>query len=115
MPSSAVTRAPSMTPVLSITKSPSATTPLPSPTAIISSGIITIVAGSRVDSTGPKVYGIAATAAKLGYTSGVTLDAAGNIFISTDDNMILKVTASTGIITVVAGTGVSGFSRVMEG
>ena len=51
--------------------------------------------------------GIISTIAKvrLGYLEDVVRDAAGNLFISSQKNMILKVTASTGNITVIAGTG----------
>ena len=73
-------------------------------------GIISIVAGGQSFSSGLKTYGIPATAAKLYSPWSVALDAAGNFFISTIDDIILKVTASTGIITLVAGTGDSGFS-----
>jgi hypothetical protein len=46
-----------------------------------------------------------ATAAELNQPSGVTLDGAGNLYIAdTNNNMIRKVTAATGIITTVAGS-----------
>ena len=106
-PSSAVTRAPSVTPVSTTTGSPTATTPTTSPSA--SSGILSTVAGAQGRSTGPIVYGVPATSVRLGYTMGLAVDAAGNFFVSTG-NTILKVTASTGIITVVAGSRDHGFS-----
>ena len=68
------------------------------------------MAGSQDFSEGLKVYGIAATAAVLGDTNGVAVDRAGNLFISSDSHQIFKVTASTGLITVVAGNGEFGFS-----
>ena len=77
---------------------------------LASPGILTTVAGSQDFSEGLKVYGIAATAAVLGDTNGVAVDRAGNLFISSDSHQIFKVTASTGLITVVAGNGEFGFS-----
>lgn len=47
-----------------------------------------------------------ATAAELSSPEGVTVDAAGNLYIAdTGNNVIRKVTASTGDITTVAGGG----------
>ena len=73
-------------------------------------GNISTIAGSQGYAGYYKMFGIAATTAKLDYTESVAIDAAGDLLISTSDHMILKVTASTGLITVVAGTGESGFS-----
>ena len=73
-------------------------------------GTISTVAGSKGFGSNPTGFGIAATAAKLNYTRGVIIDGDGNLFISTESHRILKVTASTGIITSVAGTGTFGFS-----
>ena len=72
--------------------------------------IISTVAGSAGYSVSPKVYGIVATSAKLDMTRGVIVDKSGNLIISTDGHRVLKVTASTNLITVVAGTGSGGFS-----
>ena len=77
---------------------------------LASPGVLTTVAGSQGFSEGMKVHGIAATTAVIGDTNGVAVDGAGNLFISSDSHQIFKVTASTGIFTVVAGTGQSGFS-----
>ena len=111
-PSLAVTGAPSRSLAPSSTRSPTAATPISrptiTPTAIASSGVISTVAGSQVFAF--PVYGIAATASSLDITKCVAVDVAGNLFITNLNDMILKVTASTGIITVVAGTGVSSFS-----
>ena len=68
------------------------------------------MAGSQGSSALPKVYDIAATAAKLNRTMGVAIDVAGNFFVASNGHVILKVTASTGFITLVAGTGRKGFS-----
>lgn len=43
--------------------------------------------------------------------AGVTVDAAGNLFIAdTDNNVIREVSAATGIISTYAGTGTAGYS-----
>ena len=101
-PSAAVILAPSATPVSTRTVYPTA------PIASALPGIISTVAGSR--SGYNSLDGIIATTATLYNTRGVAVDAADNVFISTDDHKILKVTASTGILTFVAGTGYRGFS-----
>ena len=50
-----------------------------------------------------------ATAAALNTPSGIALDGAGNLYIAdTNNSVIRKVTAVTGIITTVAGPGVPG-------
>jgi sugar lactone lactonase YvrE len=74
----------------------------------VSAGTITTVAGNGQQSFlgdgGP------ATAANLLSPQGIAVDAAGNFFIADFGNQrIRKVTASTGIITTVAGTGIAGF------
>ncbi len=52
-----------------------------------------------------------ATAAHLYYPYGVAVDAQGNVFISdTYNQRIRKVTAATGAISTVAGTGVAGYN-----
>ena len=52
-----------------------------------------------------------ATAAAISAPNGVGVDAAGNLYIGdTGNNRIRKVSAATGIITTIAGNGVSGFS-----
>ncbi|MCW3094164.1 MAG: hypothetical protein JWP81_5233 [Ferruginibacter sp.] len=71
-------------------------------------GIITTMAGNGTAGTagdsGP------ATAAQLGYVSGVSINVAGEIFIADINyNKIRKVDLS-GIIRTVAGTGIAGFS-----
>jgi len=75
----------------------------------VSTGIISTVAG---DGTGGyNGDGITATSAELGNPSGVAVDTAGNIYISDySNNRIRKVTASTGIISTVAGNGTGGYS-----
>jgi RHS repeat-associated protein len=72
-----------------------------------STGIITTVAGDGT--RGYSGDGGAATSAELYYPFGVSVDAAGNIYIADYGNArVRKVTASTGIITTVAGGGTAG-------
>jgi sugar lactone lactonase YvrE len=70
-------------------------------------GIITTYAGNAHAYTlgdgGP------ATSAYLYHPTGIALDSAGNLYIATLANRIRKVTASTGIITTVAGNGMAGY------
>jgi trimeric autotransporter adhesin len=73
-------------------------------------GIITTIAGSGVD-YGYTGDGGLATAAKLYAPSRVTVDATGNVIIADQgNNVIRKISSTTGIITTIAGTGKSGFS-----
>jgi trimeric autotransporter adhesin len=70
-------------------------------------GTITVVAGNGTQgfsgNNGP------ATSAELGQPDGVAVDNAGNFYIADAANAVIwKVTASTGIITVVAGGGTGG-------
>jgi hypothetical protein len=75
---------------------------------IISQGqIITSVAGTGI--SGYNYDGIAAISAKLSYPSAIFVDVNGNMYIAdANNNRIRKVTASTGIITTVAGGGTGG-------
>jgi sugar lactone lactonase YvrE len=72
-------------------------------------GTITTVAGTGAIGSGGD--GGLATAAQFTDPVGIAVDAAGNLYI-TDvfGQRIRKVTAATGIITTIAGTGVAGFS-----
>ena len=72
-------------------------------------GIISTVAGNGTNSFSGD--GGLATNASMQGANGVAVDGSGNIFIAdTYDNRIRKVSASTGIITTIAGNGTSGFS-----
>jgi sugar lactone lactonase YvrE len=76
---------------------------------ISSSGVLNLVAGTGTagfsGDNGP------ATAAALSYPSAVAVDAYGNVYIADSSNSrVRKVSASTGIITTVAGTGSGGYS-----
>jgi len=69
-------------------------------------GIITTVAGNGTTTYSPGDDGGPATAAGLNGLSGLTVDSAGNIYITEGWNYrVRKVTAATGIITTVAGGG----------
>lgn len=71
--------------------------------------VITTVAGNGTLGYGGD--GGSATAAKLYFPTGVTVDYSGNIYIADKSNQrIRKVAAGTNIITTVAGTGVAGYS-----
>lgn len=55
--------------------------------------------------------GGAATSAQIGRPLRIAADSAGNVYIADfDNNVIRKVTAATGIITTIAGTGTAGYS-----
>ena len=70
-------------------------------------GIISTIAGDGVQ--GYSGDGQAATNAAVGIPAGIALDAAGNIYIADIYNYVVrKITASTGIISTVAGVGRSG-------
>jgi Divergent InlB B-repeat domain/NHL repeat len=68
------------------------------------SGTMTVYAGTGI--LGFSNDGKAATTAQLDYPTGLALDSSGNLYIAdSSNNRIRKVTASTGIITTVAGSG----------
>ena len=73
-----------------------------------STGLISTVAGTGTG--GYSADGVAANTSKLNNPIGVALDAAGNIYISDFANSRIRmVTASSGLISTVAGTGTAGF------
>jgi sugar lactone lactonase YvrE len=72
-------------------------------------GIISTVAG--IGTPGYSGDGGLATAAQLNNPYGVAVDNAGNIYIADYSNVcVRKVSATTGIITTIAGTGIAGYS-----
>ena len=74
-----------------------------------STGIITTVAGNG--NQGYNGDGIAATDAELWSPNGVAVDGSGNIYIADYlNNRVRKVTASTGIISTIAGNGTAGYN-----
>jgi sugar lactone lactonase YvrE len=74
-----------------------------------STGIITTIAGN-----GDRGYsgdGGPATAAELTLPSSIALDSAGNLYINdSGNNVVREISASTGIISTVAGNGLPGFN-----
>jgi hypothetical protein len=77
--------------------------------ACTGAGIITTIAGNG--DTGYTGDGKAASGATLSSPSGVALEGAGNLYIAdTGNNVVRKITAATGIITTVAGTGAPGYT-----
>jgi len=74
-----------------------------------STGVITTVAGNG--STGYSGDNGAATSAHLNSPAGVALDGTGNLYIVDSGNSVIRmVSASTGVITTVAGNGIQGYS-----
>jgi sugar lactone lactonase YvrE len=72
-------------------------------------GIINTIAGTGTP--GFSGDGSAATGAKLYQPFCVALDASNNLYITdASNNRIRKVTATTGVISSIAGTGAAGFS-----
>ena len=72
-------------------------------------GIITTIAGN-----GDWIFNgdnIPATSASLYYPEGIAVDPAGNVYIAdTVHRLVRKVLAANGLITIVAGTGNSGYN-----
>ena len=81
----------------------------------LSSGIITNFAGNGLDA-GPSDGtfsgdGGPAVLAGIHHPNGVAVDGAGNVYIAdTSNQRVRMVSAATGIITTIAGTGVHGYS-----
>jgi hypothetical protein len=77
----------------------------------LTTGIISTIAGSIMLTGGYSGDGGPATAAQFRNVQDVAVDNANNVFIvDQNNNAIRKVNATTGIISTVAGTGISGFS-----
>jgi len=69
---------------------------------------VSTIAGSAVSFSGD---GAIATAARLRSPFGIFVHSSGDVyFADTDNNRIRKITASTGFISTIAGTGTSSFS-----
>ena len=74
-----------------------------------STGVISTVAGNGTSSYSGD--GGQATAAGLPFPEGVAVDGSGNLYIADRySNRIRKITASTGVISTVAGNGTAGYS-----
>lgn len=75
----------------------------------VATGLIYTIAGTGTPSLSGN--GGQASAATLNYPTGVCVDSVRNIFIADKGNsMVRKITASTGVISAFAGTGVVGYS-----
>jgi hypothetical protein len=75
----------------------------------IGTGLISTVAGTGT--SGFNGDGIVATNAQINQPTSLTFDISGNLFFTDRANQrVRKITISTGIITTVAGTGVSGYN-----
>ena len=78
---------------------------------VTSAGVISTVAGSHDQGVGFSGDGGLATQASLQDPAGIAIDSAGNIYIADSGNFrIRKVTASTGDIATIAGSGTQGLS-----
>ena len=75
---------------------------------VTANGIITTEAGNG--SAGYSGDGGPATNASLYWPDGVTVDAAGNLFIADSANNVIRKVDTNGIITTVAGNGSAGYS-----
>jgi sugar lactone lactonase YvrE len=75
----------------------------------LATGILTTIAGTGTPGfTGDS---IAATSAQLSLPTALALDSSGNLYLAdTGNHRIRKISAITGIITTIAGTGTQGFS-----
>ena len=71
-------------------------------------GMISTVAGSGIQ--GFSGDGGLATAAAIDSPGGLAVDGAGNLYIADTHNQRVRVVASTGLISTVAGTGAAGFA-----
>jgi uncharacterized protein (TIGR03437 family) len=72
------------------------------------SGNSTIFAGNGI--SGYTGDGGAATSSSMNYPDAVTVDAAGNVYISDENNNRIRKVDTNGNITTFAGTGVSGYA-----
>jgi hypothetical protein len=72
-----------------------------------STNVLTVVAGTGV--AGPPTPNGLATSSSLHQPAGLGLDSSGNLFIGdSGNNVVERIDATTGILTVVAGTGTAG-------
>ncbi len=75
----------------------------------LATGTLTTIAGTGTPGfTGES---IAATSAQLSLPTALALDSNGNLYLAdTGNHRIRKISATTGVITTIAGTGTQGFS-----
>jgi|GEM_PF-3402010 len=74
---------------------------------VSTSGIITKVVGNGAGYSGD---GGPASAARVSYPSGLTLDGAGNLYIADNGNAVIRKVTPSGIISTFAGTGIPGYA-----
>ncbi|MCD6018417.1 MAG: hypothetical protein K0S53_1538 [Bacteroidetes bacterium] len=74
---------------------------------IDASGIITLIAGTSQGYSGD---GGQASAAKLNYPMGITVDVFGNLYIAEEGNHIIRKIDTLGVISTLAGNGGQGSS-----
>ena len=75
---------------------------------VTTNGIITTVAGDGTQ--GFSGNGGAATNASLNNPYGVAVDAIGNLYIADPGNDVIRMVATNGIISTVAGNGITGYT-----
>ena len=75
---------------------------------VTTAGIITTIAGTGT--VGYNGDGIQATQAKLHFPTGLTVDAAGNVYVCDNNNHRLRKISPSGIITTIAGSSAPGYS-----
>jgi sugar lactone lactonase YvrE len=74
----------------------------------LTTGTLTTIAGTTPGFSGDKASAIAA---QLNLPTALALDASNNLYLAdTGNHRIRKITATTGMITTIAGTGTQGFS-----
>ena len=71
-------------------------------------GIISTYAGNGT--AGFAGDGGAASSAELDWPDGIAIDASGNMFISDEVNVRIRLVNSSGIISTIAGNGIQGFT-----
>lgn len=74
---------------------------------VSSTGIITTIAGNNL--SGYSADGVAATTSKLNFPTGLAVDGSGNIIIADKDNSRVRKVSPAGIITTIAGIGISSY------
>jgi hypothetical protein len=75
---------------------------------VSTSGVITRVAGNG--GNGYAGDGGQATAAKLYYPAGLTIDGYGNLYIADNANSVIRKVTPSGIISTVAGSNIPGYT-----
>jgi len=77
----------------------------------VATGIITTIAGKWPTTSGYTGDGGPATSATFHAPQGVTVDGSGNVYVvDVGSHVVRKITAATGIITTLAGTGSYGYT-----